>query len=347
MNVPQATPPPQVPPGSPPPQGRWLKSVRRIIRDAFRQNLSLKVIAGAMAVVAWLLVQGRPTAEEYATVQVDYVWPSDLVLDSDPVGQVLIKAVGPRSYLRELERRDLRYKIDLVDMVSGETTLYLTGMPVQDMPAGIEVVTISPSSLTFRFDERITVGLPVKVPTQGEVAFGFEIEEIVIEPDVVTLSGAASDLESLEEVSTRVLDLSGRDKEFVELLPLDLGKMRARPEHDAEVSAYVRLKQIVDERTFEIPVLVPEELAGAVVEPASATVVLHGPLRELSGVDGLPLAITLDPARLTFRDGAARAVYDTRDLQGLTVDTESLPAGVELRDLRPHRFNVTQAPPNE
>lgn len=344
MNVPQTTPPPQIPPGSSPPQGRWRRSVRRAVRDAFRQNLSLKVIAGAMAVVAWLLVQGRPTAEEYATVQVDYVWPSDLVLDSDPVGQVLIKAVGPRSYLRELERRDLRYKIDLVDMVAGETTLYLTGMPVEDMPAGIEVVTISPSSLTFRFDERITVGLPVKVPTQGEVAFGFEIEEIVIEPDVVTLSGAASDLEPLEEVSTRVLDLSGRDKEFVELLPLDLGKMRARPEHDAEVSAYVRLKQIVDERTFEIPVLVPEELAGAVVEPATATVVLHGPLRELSAVDGLPLVVTLDPARLTFRDGAARAVYDTRDLQGLTVDTESLPTGVELRDFRPHRFNVTQAP---
>ncbi len=343
MNTPPPIPPVPPPPAAPP---RWRRALRRVVVDAFRQNISLKVIAGAMAVVAWLLVQGRPTAEEYATVAVDYVqWPDELVLETDPVDQVLIKAMGPRSNLRELERRDLRYKIDLADMVAGETTIYLTGMQVDDMPAGIEVNTISPSSLTFRFDTRITRALPVTVPTRGEVAFGFEVLEIIKEPDVVTLSGAASDLEPLEEIKTRVLDLTGRDKEFVELLPLDLGAMRARPESDVEVSAYVRLKQIVDERAFDIPVTVPEELAGAVVEPANVTVVLHGPLRELHRAGATPVGVFLDPEHLTFRDGAARAAYDPRGNQGLQVSAEGLPPGVELREVRPRRLTVTKAEP--
>ncbi len=337
-------------PGAPPPKkprrtSAWRRSLRLGVRDAFRQNLSLKVIAGAMAVVAWLLVQGRPTDEEYATVAVEYTWPDDLVLDSAPVNQVLIKAIGPRSYLRELERRDLKYRIDLADLAAGETTLYLTGMPVEDMPAGIEVTTISPSSLTFRFDERLTRALPVIIPTRGEVAFGFEVEEIVKEPDVVTLSGAASDLEPLEEIPTRVLDLTGRDKEFVELLPLDMGSMQVRPESDVEVSAYVRLKQIIDERSVELPVALPESLAGAGVEPASATVVLHGPLRELHRLGPAPLSIQIDDSNLRFRDGQAQVSYDPRNRLGLTVSTDELPAGVELLEVRPQQFTVIRTEP--
>ncbi len=335
-------------PVGPPPvkaANAWRRTVRRTARDAFRQNLSLKVIAGAMAVVAWLLVQGRPTDEEYATVAVDYTWPDDLVLDSEPVNQVLIKAIGPRSYLRELARRDLTYRIDLADLAAGETTLYLTGMPVEDMPAGIEVTTISPSSLTFRFDERLTRALPVTIPTQGEVAFGFEVVEIVKEPDVVTLSGAASDLEPLEEIPTRVLDLTGRDKEFVELLPLDMGSMQVRPETDVEVSAYVRLKQIIDQRSFELPVALPEELVGAGVEPTTATVVLHGPLRELHRVGAAPVMIQVDASGLQFREGQAKVTYDSLNRQGLVVSADGLPAGVELLEVRPATFTVTQAEP--
>ena len=323
----------------------WWRATRRFLRDAVRKNLSLKVIAGAMAVVAWLLVQGRPTAEEYATITVDYTWPDALVLDTQPVNQVLIKAVGPRSNLRELGRRDLSYTIDLSDMAPGETTLYLTGMPVNDLPAGIEITTISPSSLTFRFDERITKALPVHVPTRGEVAFGFEVEEIVIEPDVVTLSGAASDLEPLERISTRLLDLTGRDKDYAELLPLDLGTMHIRPEHDSEVSVFVRMRQLIEERPLDVSVVLPAALSAGRVEPEVATVLLKGPARELHRASSSHVAIEVVLDGVLFRDGIAKVSYDPEGRLGLRVNTDELPASIEILEVRPTSFTVYETNP--
>jgi len=321
--------------------------VRRVLRDALRQNLNLKIIAAALAVVAWLLVQGRPTAEEYATIRLDYVWPDELVLDGDPVDQVLVKAVGPRANLREMTHRDLRYRIDLSDSAAGETTLNFTGMLVQDLPSNLSITTISPASLTFRFDERLTKALEVKVPTRGEPAFGFEIQEIVIEPNLITLSGARPDLESLEEVRTKPLDLAGRDRNFAEILALDLGTLRARPEHDAEVSVYVRLDQVVEEREMEVPITLPVELEGVVVEPAHATVTLHGPARELHRVMASAIRVYVDDPELAFRGGKVRVEYAPMG-QGegeprVRLQAEGLPDSVQVQTLQPSIFTLTRS----
>ena len=324
---------------------RW---IRQAALDAIRVNLNLKIIAAALAVVAWLLVQGRPTAEEYASIELDYTWPDDLVLSGDPVDRVLVKAVGPRANLRELSRRELRYGIDLSDSAPGETTLNLTGMPVQDLPAGLAITTISPSSLTFSFDERLVKALQVKVPTRGEPAFGFEVAEIVIEPNVVALSGAAPDLEPMEEIRTRSLDLAGRDRNFAEILSLDMGSIRARPEHDAEVSVYVRLNQIVEQREVEVPITIPEALGKLSIEPAHVTVTLHGPARELHRVMASGLKANLEPGDLVFHDDVARVPYDEdeREIDSARVrlSGEGLPDSVEVLSITPQDYRVRRQP---
>jgi len=325
----------------------WAR-VRQVLVDAIRVNLNLKIIAAALAVVAWLLVQGRPTAEEYATIQLAYTWPDALVLSGEPVNQVLVKAVGPRANLRELSRRELRYAIDLSDAAPGVTTLNLTGMPVQELPAGLEITTISPSSLSFNFDERLVKALQVKVPTRGEPAYGFEVAEIVIEPNVVALSGAAPDLEPLEEIRTRPLDMNGRDRNFAEILALDLGAIRARPEHDAEVSVYVRLNQIVEERELEVPITIPDALGSLSIEPSHATVTLHGPARELHRVMSAGLKVYLEPGDLVFKDGVARAPYAADAGEGgrafVKLAGDGLPSSVEVRSVKPDVYSVRRVP---
>ncbi len=324
----------------------WWPAVVRALRDSVRKNLSLKILAAALAIVAWLLVQGRPTAEQYATIRLDYVWPDELVLDGEPVQDVLVKAVGPRSQLRELDRRDLRYQIDLSDTAPGETTLNLMGEPVTDFPPGLEITTISPSSLTFRFDERMTLPLPVTVPTRGEVAFGFEVREIVVEPAVITLSGAKPDLETLEEVKTKALDLTGRERDFAEILQLDLGTLRVRPEHEPEVTVNVHLEQIIEERELVVPVRVPPSMAGASVEPAEATVLLHGPARELHKVMAANLELHVEEGEVAFRRGQATLPYDPNGeaIDGVQVVLRriALPESVEIRGVRPQSFTLVQ-----
>jgi len=324
----------------------WWPAMRRWLRDSVRKNLSLKILAFALAVVAWLLVQGRPTAEQYATIRLEYIWPDELVLAGEPVSQVLVKAVGPRSQLREMERRDLRYTIDLSENAPGETTLNLMGVPVTDFPAGLEITTISPSSLTFRFDERITRALPVKVPTQGEVAYGFEVKEIVVEPEVVTLSGAKPDLEKLVEIKTKPLEMSGRDRDFAEILQLDLGKLRARPEHEPEVTVNVHLSQIIEEREMVVEVRVPATMEGVGVEPAEATVMLHGPARELHKLMASNLELHVEEGEVAYSRGRATIEY-SGSAQGdgsarVVLRRVALPESVEVTGVRPTSFTLVR-----
>ncbi len=319
--------------------GAWLSK-------AIRENLFLKLVALAVAIGAWSLVQNRPTAEEYATIMLEYEWPEDLVLDGEPVTQVLIRARGPRTYLRELARRELRYVVDLRDAAVGETTLNLTGIPVENFPPNLEITTISPSSLTFVFDERVTRALPVQVQTRGEVAFGMAVAEIVVDPDVVSLSGARPDLESMEFVPTRTLDLSGRDKDFAEILGLDLGTRRIRPENDGEVSVLVRLEPIIETRQMEVPVELPEGLAGATAEPAEVTVVLRGPARELHRIRTTAVQVYVEPGDLSFRGGKAQVSYGAAGVSGdapmLRVRAESLPATIQVTEVIPTHISVVR-----
>lgn len=325
------------------PDSPWWRRFGAASKDAFRLNLSLKIIAAAAAMAAWLLAQSQPTAEEYATIQLEYSWPEGLVAADAPVNEVLVKARGPRANLRELSRRDLRYRVDLADATVGETTVNLTAVQ-EVLPTGVEIITISPSALAFRFDERITRALPVKVPTSGEVAFGYEVREIVVEPDVVTLSGARPELEPLEEVRTRTLDLTGKDRDFAEILSLDLGARRIRPEHDAEVSVYVKLSQIVEERELELTVTVPDSHEGIEVTPAKATVVLRGPARELHRIRGSSLRVYLDEGELTFKGGTAEARYSEDETQSdqvhVHVSTDGLPQAVKVIGVTPETFTL-------
>jgi YbbR domain-containing protein len=316
-----------------------LRAVRRAARTALRENLNLKIIAAALAVVAWIMVQGRPTAEEYSEVRLDFVWPENLVLEGDPLNQVLVKAVGPRTNLREMAKRDLRYRIDLSDSAPGETNINLIGMEIMDLPSSLEITTISPATLTFGFDEKLTKALQVEVPTRGEPAFGFEVEEIVVEPNVVAISGAQPDLESVEVIRTRALDLAGRDHNFAEILALDMGAMRARPEHDAEVSVYVKLKQVVEQREIDVSVAVPESMEGMVVEPARATVVLHGPARELHRVMASAFRLEVVDGAMTQVDGVATLEVDRAGTGGeearVILTVEGLPDSVTVLEVQP------------
>lgn len=323
----------------------WWRRLGSASKDAFRLNLSLKIIAAAAAMAAWLLAQSQPTAEEYATIQLEYSWPEGLVAAEPPINEVLVKARGPRANLRELSRRDLRYKIDLVDATVGETTVNLTAVQ-EVLPTGVEIITISPSALAFNFDERITRALPVKVPTTGEVAFGYEIREIVVEPDVVTLSGARPELEPLEEVRTRALDLTGKDRDFAEILSLDMGARRIRPEHDAEVSVYVKLSQLVEERELELSVTVPELHGEIEVSPVKATVVLSGPARELHRIRGSSIQVYLDEGQLVFKGGKAEVSYSADETETdevhVHVSTAGLPQAVKVIGVTPETFTLTK-----
>ncbi len=334
---------PLSPPSGPSRGADVLRTVRRMARGALRENLNLKIIAAALAVVAWIMVQGRPTAEEYSEVRLDYVWPENLVLEGDPINQVLVKAVGPRTNLREMANRDLRYRIDLADSAPGETNINLLGMEIVDLPSALEITTISPATLTFRFDERLTKALQVEVPTRGEPAFGFEVEEIVVEPNVVAISGALPDLEPVETVRTRALELSGRDRNFAEILALDMGAMRARPEHDAEVSVYVKLKQVIEQRELDVAVVVPEALEGLAVEPQRATIVLHGPARELHRVMASSIELRVEAGDEALVDGQSTLEFDregTGDGARVVLATDGLPASVQVLESQPTTFTL-------
>ncbi|HKL00157.1 MAG TPA: CdaR family protein, partial [Desulfotignum sp.] len=117
-------------------------------------------------------------------------YPADLYtdLDIDPAGAS--DSIGPGHYVLPVDK---------------------TRIPVDP---GITILEITPSFLSVHLENIITRTFPVTVPYAGTPAQGYIVLEPSAEPAAVTLSGARSQIEAIQELKTKPVDLNGVQETF-------------------------------------------------------------------------------------------------------------------------------------
>ncbi|MCC5906849.1 MAG: diadenylate cyclase [Balneolaceae bacterium] len=103
------------------------------------------------------------------------------------------------------------------------------------LPSGLHLFEADPASLNLRKRNFVATDLPVKVPTTGTVAEGFEIDSVVPSPNFVTIlidSAAAS----IDSVLTEPVDLNEIQEESTQEKTLQLGGGKFRlPENSSPI----------------------------------------------------------------------------------------------------------------
>jgi hypothetical protein len=171
--------------------------------------------------------------------------------------------------------------IDLSDAEKGTSTIDYTERSVKGLPDSLKITQTNPPMTEVELDAKIRRTVRVRPAVIGEPAEGWERGSISIEPESVEIEGPESVLRDISEVSTDIVNISGRTDSLVSAVAIKTPSSNLRPTNDAPINVRVAVDALVDNRTFtDVPVNVPS--GWTATPPVAKYITVHGPIKAIN-----------------------------------------------------------------
>ena len=266
------------------------------MKSFLTDNIALKLFSLLLGFAFWYAV-ARESGVEFAfsiPFELRDV-PEGLEVVEESVQQVDVRLRGPAEILRGISAQDLSVAVDLSDAEPGERIAYLTPEDVA-VPFGARVMRVTPSSLKIELDRTMERTINVIPRVLGAPAEGFEIQNIALSPQVVTVVGPASQVRGLEQVTTEPVSADGLRQPFSRAVGLELHPL-VRLESGTSIELTLDVREVrLRKELSEIEVLTRPEAVSASLEPKSVRVVVEGPrsMIEQLRAEDLEVEVRLD-----------------------------------------------------
>jgi len=173
------------------------------------RHVGLKVVSIALAALLWVVVAGEQIVERALRIPLEFTnVPAQLELVGDPPNVVDVRVRGSSGALSRIATGELVAVLDLRSARAGQRLFHLSGVDVR-RPFGVEVVQVTPSSLSMRFEPSSSKEVPVVPGVEGEPAPGYVIGTVTAVPPTVRVLGPAGALELLTEAITEPVSVAG------------------------------------------------------------------------------------------------------------------------------------------
>lgn len=173
------------------------------------RNLGLKLLSICIAALLWLVVAGERVVERALRVPLEFQnLPAGLELVGDSPDTVDVRVRGSSGVLSRLTAGDTSAVLDLRTARPGPRLFHLTASQV-NVPYGVEVVQVGPSTLRMEFETTGVRVVPVRPTIDGRPAEGYEVIGVVPEPATVEVIGPESALRRLQEAITEPVSIAG------------------------------------------------------------------------------------------------------------------------------------------
>lgn len=173
------------------------------------RHIGLKVVSIALAALLWLLVSGEQIVERALRIPLEFTnLPAQLEIVDDPPNVVDVRIRGSSGALARIATGELVAVLDLESARPGQRLFHLAGVDVRT-PFGVDVVQVTPSSVSLRFELSVTKVVPVVPTVEGDPAPGFVVGTVTADPATVEVVGPAGALETLTEAITEPVLVDG------------------------------------------------------------------------------------------------------------------------------------------
>jgi YbbR domain-containing protein len=248
------------------------------LRAAVTENLNLKVISVAFALLLYSLVHGSQEAQRSIRLNVVALLPQtpNRVLMTSLPEKINATVRGPKSTLDDLNADDIAsVQIDLRAGTESRVTFEPSMIP---LPPGLKVEQIDPPAIDMTWEDVIASDKPVQVGVVGTPAPGYVVKGAPLaDPARVRMRGPNSRLAVIQFARADAFDVTGLTAgRYTRDLAIDPPPNRVELDVTS-VSATVEVGREVAERPFtRVPVAVLGR-SNAKVQPAEIDVRLSCP----------------------------------------------------------------------
>jgi len=170
--------------------------------------------------------------------------PGSVAVIGEEVREVTVRLSGPRQLIRGIDAPSLVAEISLEGVQPPQrgpevTTIFLRRENIRQLtPLGtsaplareIELIEVRPRAVPLTLDRTATRTLPVRAVREGEPAEDYEVSEVAVVPEKVSVRGPETVLKQLEAVDTMPVAVTGlreRLRRTVRLVEtVDVGQFR-------------------------------------------------------------------------------------------------------------------------
>ena len=300
------------------------------LKTLITDNLNLKLLSFAFALVLYSLVHGGQDARGSISVDLEVNLPpesGDKVFIGTIPRDVRIFVRGSAQTIDNLRGGAVHMILDL----TGSPERVVINEKMVRLPEGVrvEIEQFEPPSIDLKWEQRVTRDVPVQVSVVGSPADGYVVKgPLIAEPKTVKVRGPQSDVMVLQHVRADAFDVRTITAEGQYPRQLAIEKPNPRLKIDPQsVIVTAEITREVAERVFQkLPVAVVGQAKGK-AQPAEVDVRLVCPpdivrslrpeqivpqvevtSKEPSGSMSLPVAVRMDDcdAYVTPREVVAR-----------------------------------------
>ncbi|MBQ8698641.1 MAG: hypothetical protein IJ521_06550 [Schwartzia sp.] len=168
------------------------------LKGIFLHNLSVKLVALLAAFVLWVFVMNdqNPAMERGFSVPMMALNPPGEARITQSDDEVLVRLRAPRSVIAATNASEIKAFADLAGLEPGTHPVHVQTV----IPQGLEVVSVSPETVTFVIDPIIQKRMPIRLVRTGAPPPGRTVARIEPDTRMVTIVGPQSVINTVSEV---------------------------------------------------------------------------------------------------------------------------------------------------
>ena len=215
--------------------------------------------------------------------------------------EVNIQLQGEEQLIRKINPTELYATIDLEDKNFGVHSIPLTAQMVH-LPRGANLVSITPNTIQFRIEHKITKPVQVRPVIVGQPADGFEVYKSSATPPTILVEGPLSAFQEHDYVETEPIDVTEMNSSFNTQTFVLLKSDYLKVMKESTVRVDVTIGEETNTRIFRgFTVELENQGSKTWLNPQRLNVVVTGPISYLEQVSRAGIHVVVDCANLEPR----------------------------------------------
>lgn len=242
------------------------------------RNVGLKMVSIGLAALLWLVVSGEQQVERSLRIPLEFTnLPARLETVGEPPDVVEVRLRGSSGALSRIATGELVAVMDLRTARAGQRLFHLASRDVR-APFGIDVLQVTPSSVSIRFEPSVSKRVPIAPAVEGDPAPGFAVGTVSAEPSTVEVMGPAGALAALTEAITEPVNVAGASGPVTETVTVGSPdpSVRLQTPQSARVTVNVTAAPI-EWSVADVVVQVRNASRPVQLSRRTVTVYVHGP----------------------------------------------------------------------